>query len=94
VLPAYCRSAGGRVFRLLRSSEFVAPDRVRFSLRAQAINADGSEHADVERTREVDANLIRDKIHHRQAIPTPEGTFEDLWQQLRLDLDSRDAQDP
>src|SRR5947209_391050 len=40
VVPPYCRSSGGRVFRVLRSSEFVAPDRVRFSLKAQAIGPD------------------------------------------------------
>jgi hypothetical protein len=30
---------------------------------------------------------VRDKIALGQAIPTPEETFEELWQQLRLDLD-------
>jgi len=90
VVPAYCRSSSGRVFRVLRSSQVVSPDRVRFTLRAQAINAsDGSN--DVERARELDTELIRDKIAHRQAIPTPETTFEDLWQQLRVDIDARDG---
>jgi hypothetical protein len=89
VVPPYCRTTGGRVFRVLRSSEMVAPDRVRFVLRAQAINAPDSA-TDLECAREVDAELIRDKIACGQAIPTPETTFEDLWAQLRLDLDSRD----
>jgi hypothetical protein len=80
----------GRVFRLLRSSHVVAPDRVRFVLRAQAIRV--ADNADtVEVAREVDAELIRDKIAHRQAIPTPESTFEDLWGQLRVELDAREG---
>jgi len=90
VVPAYCVSSTGRVFRVLRSSQRVGPNRVRFLLRAQAVTAtDGS--TDAERWRELDADLIRDKIANRQAIPTPETTFEDLWQQLRLDIDARDG---
>jgi hypothetical protein len=87
VVPAYCRTASGRVFRLLRSSELVAPDRIRFVLRAQAINDTDSR----ELAREFDAEFIRDKIAHRQAIPTPETTFEDLWSRLKVDLDTRDG---
>jgi hypothetical protein len=69
----------------------IGPDRVRFALRAQDVNpARGG--ADVELAREVDTALIRDKIVHRHAIPTPESTFEDLWQQLRVALDALDAQ--
>jgi hypothetical protein len=90
VVPPYCRSAGGRVYRLLRSSQLVAPNRIRFTLRAQPINADGVD-ADLERVREFDAELIRDKIAHNHAIQTPELTFEELWQQLQPDLDARDA---
>ena len=90
VVPPYCRTLGGRVFRVLRSSEMVAPDRVRFVLRAQAINALDSSH-DLELARELDAELIRDKLACGQAIPTPETTFEELWGQLRFDLDSRDG---
>jgi len=78
------------VFRILRWSELVAPDRVRYVLRAQPITSAG-DGTDLELAREVDAELIRDKIHHHQAIPTPEGTYESLWQQLRTELDVRDA---
>jgi hypothetical protein len=90
VVPAYCCSARGRVFRLLRSSEVVGPNRVRFALRAQPITAD-ADTAGLELSRELDADLIRDKINHRQAIPTPESTFEDLWQQLRIDIERGDS---
>jgi hypothetical protein len=89
VVPPYCRSLDGRVFRLLRSSKMVGPDRVRFALRAQAINP-ASACPDLELAREVDCALIRDKIANHHIIPTPESTFEDLWQQLRMDLDARD----
>ena len=75
----------GRVYRVLRSSQLVAPDRVRFALRAQAIS--GADGPGLERARELDAGLVRDKIAHGQAIPTPESTFEDLWYELRQDLD-------
>jgi hypothetical protein len=87
VVPAYCRSREGRVFRLLRTSQLVAPDRMRFALRAVPIKANG-EDAGLEVARELDASLLRDKIARGQAIPTPEETFEQLWQQLRLDLDA------
>ena len=76
------------MFRLLRNSELIAPDRMRFALRAVPIKP-GSIDAGLEVTREVDAALVRDKIAHGQAIPTPEDTFEQLWQQLRLDLEAR-----
>lgn len=76
------------MFRLLRNSELIAPDRMRFALRAVPIKP-SSIDAGLEVTREVDAALVRDKIAHGQAIPTPEDTFEQLWQQLRLDLDAR-----
>jgi len=76
------------VFRLLRNSQLIAPDRMRFALRAVPIKPN-SVDAGLEVTREVDAALVRDKIAHGQAIPTPEDTFEQLWQQLRLDLDAR-----
>lgn len=65
---------------------------MRFVLRAQPINPEGA-GTDLELAREVDAELIRDKIHHRQAIPTPEATYEELWRQLRTELDARDERD-
>ena len=88
VVPPYCLSRQGRVFRLLRTSELVAPDRMRFALRAVPIKHDAVDTG-LEVTRELDTALVRDKIAHGQAIPTPEETFEQLWQQLRLDLEAR-----
>jgi hypothetical protein len=87
VVPPYCRSKAGRVFRVLRSSTMVGPDRMRFCLRAQDVNPVSSSPV-VERAREVDAAMLRDKIARHHVIPTPEMTFEDLWQQLRVDLDA------
>jgi hypothetical protein len=90
VVPAYCRSVDGRVYRVLRSSELVAPDRVRLSLRAQVINSERGV-PDLEIAREVDMAVVRDKIANRHVIPTPEATLEGLWQQLQVELDARDS---
>ena len=90
VVPAYCTTANGRVFRLVRSSQRIAQDRVRYALRAEPLtNTDN--RASLELAREIDAEFIRDKIVNRQAVPTPEITFEALWAQLRQDLDAREA---
>jgi hypothetical protein len=59
---------------------------MRFALRAVPIKPNGD--AGLEVTCELDASLLRDKIARRQAIPTPEETFEQLWQQLRVDVDA------
>jgi hypothetical protein len=85
-VPPYCTSRRGKVFRVTRSSELVEPDRVRYALRAEPI-AVHAHQAAVEAAREYDTTMVRDKIALGQAIPTPEETFEELWQQLRLDLD-------
>ena len=90
VVPPYCRDRLGRVYRILRSSELTAPDRVRFSLRAQSIRLDAADPG-VEVSRELEASLLLDKALHGQAVPTPESVFEQLWQQLHVDLDRRDG---
>ena len=89
VLPPYC----GRW-----TAEFPAaavlgdgrPDRVRYTLRAQAINP-ASGCPDLELAREVDTAMLRDKIANHHIIPMAKVTVEDLWQQLRADLDARDS---
>jgi hypothetical protein len=90
VAPPYCRTLDGRLYRIVRSSEMIAPDRVRYTLRAQALKPD-SGCADLELAHEVDMALIRDKIANHHIIPTPEATFEALWQQLQVVLDSRQS---
>jgi hypothetical protein len=87
VVPPYCRSRDGRVFRLLRTSQLAA-DTVRYSLRAVPVRLDDQPPRIVERSREIEAGYLRDKIRNRQAIPSPESTFEELWQQMRLELDA------
>jgi hypothetical protein len=87
VVPPYCQSRRGRVFRVLRSSALVAPDRMRFALRAMPILI-GSDDAGLEVAREYLTTEVRDKIVNHQAVATPEDTFEQLWQQLRLELDA------
>ena len=43
--------------------------------------------AGMEASRELDTSTLLDKIAHGQAVPTPEATFEELWNELRSDLD-------
>jgi hypothetical protein len=86
-VPPYCRSRTGRVYRIQRVSETLGPDRMRYLLRATAVGqAEG-----VEASREIDLGLMRDKLRLHQVVLTPEETFEQLWQQLRLDLDAPGA---
>jgi len=74
------------VFRVIRSSRVVAPDTIRYALRATPIKPEL--HAQgLEASRDLSAATVLDKIAHRQAVPTPEATFEELWMQLRTDLD-------
>jgi hypothetical protein len=86
VVPPYCLSRDGRVFRLLRSSQFFAPDRMRYALRAVPIKSNGLDSG-LEASREVDASSVLDKVANHQAIQTPEETFEQLWQQLQQEVD-------
>ena len=87
VVPPYCRSRSGKVFRVTRSSA-VVDGRVRYALRATPINPDAAGDA-IEAARELDLEQVRDKIANGQAVPSPESTFEDLLAQLRIDLDLR-----
>jgi hypothetical protein len=88
VVPAYCRSREGGVYRVVRSSALVAPDRVRYALRAVPVKQDGNPGHEV--ACEFDTSLVREKIALRQTIPTSEDMFGSLWQQLRVDLDAQD----
>jgi hypothetical protein len=90
VVPPYCRSRTGRVFRIHRVSERLAPDRIRYTLRATPLRLVGQAER-LEASREIDSASLRDKILRGQVVPTPEETFEQLWQQLRLDLDAPTA---
>jgi hypothetical protein len=87
VVPPYCRSRAGRVFRIHRFSEQVGEDRIRYTLRATPIGDTESKEA----SHEVDVAQLTEKIRSRQVVPTPEETFEQLWQQLRLDVDAVDT---
>ena len=85
MVPAYYRSQAGRVYRVHRVSEAVDAERARYLLRAVPIRVEDAPLA-AEVAREMDTESLRDCIRLRQAVPTPEQTFEQLWQQLRLDL--------
>ena len=84
-VPQYCRTRDGRVFRIQRSSSTLDGNAVRYTLRAVPVRASAP---GFEASYELRADLVRDKIRHRQIIATPEATYEQLWQQLRLDLDA------
>jgi hypothetical protein len=85
VVPAYFRSRGGRVYRVYRHSQTLDADRARYVLRAVPVRAEDAPMT-AEAAQEVDTESLRDRIRLRQVVPTPEQTFEQLWQQLRLDL--------
>jgi len=86
-VPPYCRSRTGRVFRIHRFSQQVGEDRIRYTLRATPIGHTESKEA----SHEVDVAQLTEKIRNRQLVATPEETFEQLWQQLRLDIDGVDT---
>jgi hypothetical protein len=56
-------------------------------LRATPIAGDSS----VEVATEISTALLRDKMRHHQVILTPETTYEQLWQQLKLKLEVPEA---
>jgi hypothetical protein len=86
MVPAYYRSRGGRVYRVFRISQTIDAQHSRYVLRAVPVRAQDAPQA-AEAAQVVDAETLRDRIRLRQVVPTPEQTYEQLWQQLRLDLD-------
>jgi hypothetical protein len=62
-------------------------DRVRYCLRAVPVHPHGEREAGSEVSCELDAARLLDKLRLGQTVPTPEETFEQLWQQLRIELD-------
>jgi hypothetical protein len=88
MVPAYYRSRQGRVFRVHRVSQSIDADHARYVLRAVPLRAGGVPPVTAEAAREVDTASLRDRIRLRQIVPTPEETFEQLWQQLRVDLET------
>lgn len=91
-VPAYYRSRYGRVFRVQRVREETGDRRARYVLRAFAVPAESSpadpSAAIAETAREISADDALDRVRHHQGVPTPEQTFEELWQPLRLRLDT------
>lgn len=87
MVPAYYRSRQGRVFRVHRVSQSLDARRSRYVLRAVPVRAQDVQLA-AETAREIDTDSLRDRIRLHQIVPTPEETFEQLWQQLRIDLEA------
>ncbi|MBV9169359.1 MAG: hypothetical protein JOZ81_04670 [Chloroflexi bacterium] len=83
MVPAYCCSRAGRVFRLIRSSERIDQTVTRYHLKAVPV---ASDQAGREVSMDLDATLQLDKLRLGQAVATPEGTFESLWEQLQIDI--------
>jgi hypothetical protein len=76
------------MFRLQRLSERVTADRSRYVLKAIAVKVAAAQTSAAEVAREVDTEALRDKIERGLVVATPEETFEQLWQQLRVDLEA------
>jgi hypothetical protein len=85
MVPAYYRSERGRVYRVYRVSQAIDAQHARYVLRAVPVRTEDAPLAS-EAAQEIDTDSLRDQIRLRQSIRTPEQTFEQLWQQLRLDL--------
>ncbi len=86
VVPPYCRSRAGRVYRIHRFSEELGPGRMRYTLRASPLGKAAAESK--EASREINTAQLADRLRNRQVVPTPEETYEQIWQQLRLDVDA------
>jgi hypothetical protein len=61
VVPPYCTTRQGKVFRVERMSELVAPDRVRYVLRAVPVKVK-ADNVGLEVAREMDTASLRDKL--------------------------------
>lgn len=87
-VPAYYRTRRGRMFRIQRATE-QADGGSRFVLRAFAVQADanGATRPAAEVGQDVSLQDLRERIR-RRVVGTPEHTFEQLWQQLRADLEA------
>ncbi len=75
---------------MVRVREDGANGRSRFALRAYPVAAasNGNTRPVCEQAEEWDAEWFRDKIRLGHAIQTPEQLFDQLWQRLRLDLET------
>ncbi len=87
MVPAYYRSRRGRMFRVQRLAERLGEDGERYVLRGTAVRI-GAEAQRAEVARDVRADGIRERIGRGMVVPTPEETYEQLWQQLRVDLEA------
>jgi hypothetical protein len=90
-VPAYYRSQTGRVYRVQRARADLGDGRQRYLLRALPVLEEDTLDADsmpVEEVRELSEEDLRERIRLRHQILTPEHTFEQLWQRLRVHLDA------
>lgn len=82
------------MFRLQRTCERSVDGGTRYVVRAFLVRGGDDPFAQqapvAELGRDLNAELLADKLRHHQAVLTPEAIFEQLWQQLRLELDATD----
>lgn len=90
MVPTYYRSRHGRVFRLQRIRERANGGQERLILRAIPIVVSPGNGST--RPLQVDVALdeseLRGRLRNGLAVLTPEQVLEQLWQQLRLDLEA------
>lgn len=87
-VPPYHRSRHGRVFRVQRVSRQVADDRTRYVLRGIPVSTALDATAAVEVAHEATADELWDRMQRGHEIMTPERHFEQLWEELRRELDA------
>ena len=87
-VPPYHRSRRGRVFRVQRVSRQVADDRTRYVLRGIPVSTALDASATVEVAHEATAGDLREHLQRGHEAMTPERYFEQLWEQLRRELDA------
>lgn len=87
-VPAYYRSHHGRVFRVERVCYDLPDGGARYRLRAYAVDCGRANGGSVEVGEEIGLGAVRDRVRRGLAVPTSEQTFEQLWQRLRLELET------
>ncbi len=89
-VPAYYRTRRGRVFRVERIRLDLADGRARYTLRAHPLMCSARTDAApvAELAEEVSTDALLDRLRRGQEVPTAEYTFGQLWQRLRLDLET------
>ncbi len=88
-VPLYYRSRAGRVFRLQRRHEPAGNEGGRYGLCAFDVRrTPPAEQPVAQAWNESSADELREKLRLGHMIRTPEQSFEQLWQRMRMELES------